>query len=136
LLVDWSPACIVSRFSMVMRRFSLAASPVSIESKNGPIGWRTSAMSLRSIAMPTSAEMMLLEADLMLAGRAGPAPLKYRSKMVVPERLTSRLCRRGSCAASRRIAAESRVAPEDCAAICGRDIDRQTTAATSATTID
>ena len=75
----------------MMRRFSVAVSPVSTWSKNGPIGWRTSAMSLRSIAMPTSAEMMLFDADLMLAGRAGPAPLKYRSKIVVPERLTTRL---------------------------------------------
>ena len=53
----------VSRFSIVMARFPAEASPVSMGSKKGPIGWRTPAISFRSIAMPTSAEIKLFDAD-------------------------------------------------------------------------
>ena len=39
------------------------------------MGVSTPGISRRSMAMPTSAEMMLLDADLMLAGRVARAPL-------------------------------------------------------------
>ena len=43
--------------------------------KKVTIGVRTPAISPRSIAMPTSAEITLLDADLTLAGRAAVARL-------------------------------------------------------------
>ena len=57
--------------------------------------------------MPTSAEMTLLDADLMLASRAGRAPLKYRSTINEPRQLTRRLCSRGRSPAAFAMASTS-----------------------------
>jgi hypothetical protein len=71
-LVLSRPGRIVSRSSTVIARF---VGSFARAGKYVAIGVRTPGMSPRSMAMPTSADTTLFDADFTLAGRSGRAPL-------------------------------------------------------------
>jgi hypothetical protein len=75
LLVDSSPERIVKRSSMVIVRLGSSAA-ARTSGKKGVIRSSTSEMKPRSMAIPTRAEMMLLDADLMFARFVARRPLK------------------------------------------------------------
>ena len=64
------------------------------------IGVSSAGISRRSIAMPTSVEMMLLEADLMLAKPPARWPGAWSSNASRPRWLITRPCNCGSAAAT------------------------------------
>lgn len=68
----------------MITRFAASFSAANIFVKNVPIGASTPSINPRPIAIPTSAEITVFDADLMLAGRRAFAPLKYCSNISSP----------------------------------------------------